>query len=133
MSDDERVVELAHVLNRLDDPANLIVSIGGIAGKGLRLAGIEFFLHQRKRVPSRELGAGILGLTVRLRGELGALRDHAEPLLVSKNLLAQLLPAHVELAFELVSPLWLRLMRRVGAAGHIIDCLLYTLTLPTKA
>ena len=44
--DDDRIVELAHVLDGLDDSANLIVSIGNIAGKGFRLAGVEFFLHQ---------------------------------------------------------------------------------------
>src|SRR5262249_42048072 len=65
--------------------------------------------------------ATIVSLTVRPRGELGSLRDDAEPLLVGKNLLAQLLPAHVELAFELVSPLRFGLVRRVSAAGHIID------------
>ena len=44
--DDQRIVELAHVLDRLDDPANLIVRIGNIAGIGFRLAGIEFLLDQ---------------------------------------------------------------------------------------
>ena len=111
--DDQRVVELAHVLDRLDDAANLIVGIGGVAGKVLRLAGIEFLLDQGKRVPLRQV--------IRPGGELGVRRDHAEPLLVGEDLLAQLFPAHVELAFELVAPLLLRLVRRVGAAGHVID------------
>jgi hypothetical protein len=43
--DDQCVVEFAHVLYRLDDSANLIVGIGGVAGKDLRLARIEFFVQ----------------------------------------------------------------------------------------
>src|SRR2546429_7137143 len=77
--DDERVTQLAHVLYRLDDAANLIVSVSSIAGKVFRLSGVELFLHQRERVPSRQLRAGILGLTVRPGSKLGSLRDHAEP------------------------------------------------------
>ena len=42
-------------------------------------------------------------------------------LLVGEDLLAQLLPTHVELALELVDPFLLRLMRRMGAAGHVVD------------
>ena len=42
--DDERVVEFAHVLDRLDNSANLVVGIGRIAGKVFRLAGIKFLL-----------------------------------------------------------------------------------------
>ena len=111
--DDQRVVELAHVLDRLDHAANLMVGVGRVAGKHFRLAGIEFLLQERKRVPLRQ--------RIRPRGELGVRRDHAEPLLVGEDLLAQLLPAHVELALELVDPLLRRLVRRVGAAGHVID------------
>src|SRR4029077_8676348 len=93
----ERVVQLAHILDRLDDATNLIVSIGSVAGKVFRLAGIKFFLHERERVPPRQFRTSILGLTIRPRSELGALRYHAEPLLVGKDLFAQLFPAHVEL------------------------------------
>ena len=53
--DDQRVVELAHVLDRLDDAADLMVGIGGVAGKDLRLARIEFLLHEGKRVPLRQV------------------------------------------------------------------------------
>ncbi len=44
--DDERVVELAHVFDRLYYPANLIVGIGCVAGKDLRLARVELFLQE---------------------------------------------------------------------------------------
>ena len=49
------------------------------------------------------------------------LRDHAEPFLVGEDHVAQLFIAHVELAFEFRDPLRLRLVRRVSAAGHIIN------------
>ena len=52
--DDQRVVELAHVLDGLDDAADLVVGIGGVAGEDLRLARIEFLLQQGKRVPLRQ-------------------------------------------------------------------------------
>src|SRR5262249_31712415 len=97
------------------------VSVSDIAGKIFRLAGVEFLLDQRERIPPRQFCAAVLTLTVRPRGELGTLWDDAEPLLVGKNLIAQLLPAHIELAFELVSPLRLWLVWRVSAPGHIIN------------
>jgi hypothetical protein len=40
---------------------------------------------------------------------------------LTKNLIAQIVPAHVELAIELLDPFWCRVMRRMGAAGlHIV-------------
>ena len=104
--DDQRVVELAHVLDRLDHAAYLVVGIGGIGGEYLGLARIEFFLEQRKRVPMRQLR--------RPRRELGIGRDHAQPLLVGEDLVAQFFPAHVELALEFLDPLLCRLMGRVS-------------------
>src|SRR2546430_10776769 len=68
--DDQRVVEFAHVLDRLDDSANLIVGIGGVTGKDFRLARVEFFVQQRKRVPLRQFG--------RQWRELGILWDYAK-------------------------------------------------------
>ncbi len=60
--DDQRVVELAHVLDCLDDAADLMVRVGGIAGKVLRLAGIELLLDEPKRIPLRQLRTAVLGL-----------------------------------------------------------------------
>ena len=62
---DERVVELAHVLDLLNYPANLMVGIGHIGCKDLSLAGIEFLLDQRERVPPGQFGPTKLGLSVR--------------------------------------------------------------------
>ena len=41
---DERVVQLAHVLNLLNHPADLMVGVGHIGRIDLSLAGIEFLL-----------------------------------------------------------------------------------------
>src|SRR6476659_1371330 len=49
--DNERVVELALILNFLNDPANLMVGIGGISSENLSLARVEFLLKQRERIP----------------------------------------------------------------------------------
>src|SRR5271166_2715640 len=119
--DNERVVELALILNFLNDPANLMVGIGDISSENLSLARVEFLLDQRERIPPRQLCAVILSLPVRPIGKLGARRDHAEPLLVRENLLAQLLIAHVKLTLELLDPFLRRLVRRMGASGHVIE------------
>src|SRR6187402_3219831 len=75
--DDQRVVELAHVLDRLDDAANLRVGISCVAGKDLRLAREEFLVGQGKRLPLRQLRWQ--------RGKLGAFRDYAQFFLVGEN------------------------------------------------
>jgi hypothetical protein len=111
--DDERVVELAHVLDGLDHAADLVVGIGGIGGKHFRLARIQFLAHERERIPFRKV--------CRPRSELRIRGDDTKPLLVGEDLLAQLLPAHVELALEFFDPLLLWLVRRVGAAGDVVE------------
>ena len=119
--DDERIVELALVLDFLDHPADFMVGVGGIGGEHLGLAGVKRLLDQRERIPSRQLGAAVVVLTIRPWGELRLRRDHAELLLVGENLLAQLFPAHVELAVELVDPFLRRLVGRMAAARHVIE------------
>ena len=54
-------------------------------------------------------------MSLRIRG------NDAQPLLVGEDLLAHGIPAHVELALELVDPLLLRLVRRVASAGHVVE------------
>ena len=53
--DDQRVVELAHILDRLDHAADLVVGIGGVGSEHLRLPGEEFLLVGRQRVPFRQI------------------------------------------------------------------------------
>ena len=66
--DDQRVVELALVLHFLNHPADLVIGIGGVGGKDLRLARVEFLLDQRERIPARQLGAAVLRLARPARG-----------------------------------------------------------------
>ena len=111
--DDQRVVEFAQILDFLDHAADLVVGIGRIGGEHLRLPGEEFFLVRRERVPFRQRVRP--GRKLRIRG------NDPQPLLVGEDLLAHGIPAHVELALELVDPLLRRLMRRVAPAGNVID------------
>ena len=111
--DDQRVVEFAHVLDLLDDTANFKIGICGVSGKDFRLARIEFLLDHGKRVPLRDAG--------RQWSKLGVLRNHAKSLLIGEDLFAQLFITHVELTFKLLDPFLLRLVRRVSAAGHVVD------------
>src|SRR6478672_5891159 len=67
------------------------------------------------------LCAAVFGLAVRPRRERRVCRDHAEPLLVGKDLLAQFVPTHVELALELIDPFRRGLMRCVAAAGNVVE------------
>src|SRR5262249_27599150 len=86
----ERVVAGTHVVDGLDDPADLVVAVLLVAGIDLHLAGVELLLVGRQPVPG---GEG------RVAGrEFGAGRDHAEFLLPGERLLAELVPALVELA-----------------------------------
>ena len=56
--DDQRVVELAHVLDRLDDAADLMVGIGGVAGEHLRLARVELLLDRARASPTSAESSG---------------------------------------------------------------------------
>ena len=111
--DDQRVVELAHVLDLLDDAADLVVGVGRVASEHLGLPGEQLLLVGRQRFPLRQV--------IRPGGELRVRGNHAQPLLVGEDLLAQGIPAHVELALELVDPLLRRLVRRVASTGNVVD------------
>ena len=91
-----------------DDLARAARDIGSSAWRAK-----SFFIIGAERLPFRELGAAIFGLSIRPGRKLCVRRDHAEPLLIGKNLLAEFVPAHVELALELPDPLWGGLVRSV--------------------
>ena len=114
--DDQRVVELAHVLDRLDHAADLVVGVGHVRGEDVDLPEEHLLLVGRERVP-------LLQQVVRPGRQLGVRRDHAELLLVGEDLLAQLVPALVEQVHvaDLLDPLRRRMMRRVRAAGDVVD------------
>ena len=88
--EEERVVELAHVLERLNQPADLVVGVLPEAGEGLHLA-----REQRFWSADSESQAGIsAGRAVSFVPG----RHDAELDLPRERLLAQLVPALIELA-----------------------------------
>ncbi len=111
--DDQRVVELAHVLDRLDHAADFVVGIGRVARVHLGLPGKQLLLVGRKRLPLRQ--------AIRPVGQLGVVGDHSQALLVGEDPVAQDIPAHIEFALELFHPLRLRLVRRVASSGNIVE------------
>ena len=110
--DDQRVVEVAHLLDLVEQPSDVPVGVLGEAREHLHLAGVELLLGVTERVPGRiQLGA--------LR-QLRVLRDDAELLLALEGLLAVRVPAAVELALVLVGPFLRDVVRRVAAAGRVV-------------
>ena len=111
--DDQGVVEFAHLLDRVEQAPDVPVGVLLEAGVDLHLPGVELLLLRGQRVPGRERG--------RPRGELGVARDHAEPLLPGEGLLTVGVPAVVEPAPVLIAPLGWHLVRRVAAAGGVVQ------------
>ena len=114
--DDQRVIQLAHVLDRLDYPTDLVVGVGKKGCIDVGLSDVELLLFVVERVPE-------LQKLVRPGRQLGVLRDHAELLLVGEDLVAQRVPALVEQVHvgDLLHPLRRRMVRRVGPAGDVIQ------------
>ena len=107
---DQRVVEHLQIRQRVDQPPEVMVGVLEEAGVDLHLAGEDRPHLLRRLVPGRDLG--------RTRGQLGIRGDHAELLLAREDLLAQRVPALVELALVLVGPLLGHVVRRVAGAGR---------------
>ena len=87
--DDERVVQLANILDGLDDTSDLVVIVSRIGGKDLHLFDVEFLL----------LGGAGVPVLDDIRGpgfEPSVGRDDSQALLVLADALAQLVPAVVE-------------------------------------
>ena len=110
--DHERVVELAHLLDRVQDAPDLVVAVRERGGVDLHHVGEDPLLVGVERVPGRQ--ALRAGRQLRVRG------DDAQLLLPLERLLAHLVPALVELALELRDPLLRRVMRRVGRARRVV-------------
>ena len=106
----ERVVELAQLVDRVDHAADVVVGVLGVAGVDLHLAGVVRLELVRDVVPGGE--------RVVAGRQLGVGGNHAERLLPGERLLAQLVPALVELALVLRRPLLGDVMRGVAAAGR---------------
>ena len=111
--DDERVVEVAHLVDRVEQATDVPVGVLGIAGEDLHLAGVQLLLRGAERVPGgEEVGA---------LGQFGIGRNDAELLLSLERLLAIDVPAVVELALVLVGPFLVHVVRRVAAPGRVVQ------------
>ena len=113
--DDQCVVELAHVFDCLDDAADLVVGVGNVRGKDIRLANKHLLLVGRKRIPALEQ-------IVRPGREFSVAWNDAQLLLVGEDLVAQRVPPLVEKMHgtDLLDPLGCGVMWRMRAAWHVI-------------
>ena len=113
--DDQRVVELAEVLDGLNDAADLVVRVRQVGTVDVGLLDEELLRIPAERIPLRQ--------SLRPGGQLGVGGHDPEPLLVGEDGLAQFVPAVVEqvLIADLLDPLRRRMMRRVCAARYVVD------------
>ena len=114
--EDDRVVELAGLLEVVDDPPDLVVGVLGEAGEDLGHPGEEPLLVVGERVPRAHVvqrAVGALGQRVDRR-EVGALGQHALLDHARQRPLAVGLVAVVELALVLVGPLGRSVVRARG-------------------
>ena len=109
---DERVVEVTHLLDRVEQAADVPVGVLGEAREDLHLARVQLLLGVVERVPGRK--------QLRPLSEYRVLRDDPELLLTLERLLAVRVPAAVELALVPVGPLPGHVVRRVAAAGGVV-------------
>ena len=110
---DQGVVELPELLDRVQHPTDVVVGVLGVPRVDLHLARVELLELVRHRVPRGERRVA--------RGELCVGRDHSQPLLASERLLPKLVPALVELPLVLVGPGLRDVVWRVAAAGRVVD------------
>ena len=110
--DDQRVVELAHLVDGVDDAAHLVVAMRERRRIDLHHMGEHLLLVGVERIPRLD--------AFRARGELRVLGDDAHRLLLGERHLALLVPALIELALEFLDPLLWRVMRRMRGARRVI-------------
>ena len=107
---DQRVVELADLLERVEDAAEVVVGMGDEAGVDLHHPGVEAPLVVGQRVPLRDIGIA--------RRQHGVRRQQAELLLAREYRLSVGVPAGVELALVAVGPLLRHVVGSVRRAGR---------------
>ena len=111
--EDERVVELAHLFERLKEAADFVVAVFAEGGVDLHLMGEEFFLVRVEGVPILDgLGLGC---------EFGAGGNDAELDLASERLFAEFVPALIELAFVFGDPLFGHVVRSMRCSRSEVD------------
>ena len=111
--DDDGVVELAELLDRIDQATDVVVGVLGESCVYLHLPGVERLELVGYVVPRGE--------RVVARRELGVGRDDPQLLLTREGLLAELVPPLVELPLVLLRPLLGDVMGRMTAPGGEVD------------
>src|SRR5262249_54371301 len=111
--DEDGVVRVGQLLHGIDDAAHFMVALRPIGGEYFHHAGVEPLLVGIERIPCRQSSRSL--------GKLCACRDDSEALLPLDRLLAILVPAHVELAPELVDPVLRGMVRGVRRARRDIE------------
>ena len=111
--DHDRVIELAHRLDRVQQPADVMVGVLRVARVHLHLAREHALAVLIQRIP------GGHRLVARREDRVG--RDHAELLLALERLLAKLVPALIEPPLVLLRPLLPDVMRRMAATGRVVQ------------
>ena len=109
----ERVVEDIELLQSVQNPAHVVVGVLHVARVNFHLPAQHRLERLRHLVPGRDF--------LVTRGQLAVRRDDAELLLSCECLLAQLVPALVELALVLVDPFLRDVVGRVCRAGCEVD------------
>ncbi len=110
---DQRVVEFAHVFDRLDDTTRFMIRHVEKGGEDLGLPRVELFLFVGKVGPILDV--------VRLFRELGVLGDDAQFFLLLKDPLADDVPAFIEIALLLVDIRFRHVMRRMHGTGSKVN------------
>ena len=104
--EDQRVIEYLQILQRIDQPSDVVVGVLEKRRIDLHLPGQDRLQLLRHLVPGRNFLGPL--------GELGIARDDPELLLPGEDLLAQLVPALIELALVLVDPFLRHVVRGVA-------------------
>ena len=94
--EDQRVFELAHVRDSVDEPPDLVVGVLGKAREDLHLACKELLFLRAQPVPVLDRR--------RLRGELRPWGHDAQPDLPDEGLFAEPVPTPVEIALVFGDP-----------------------------
>ena len=109
---DQRVVELADLLERVEHAAEVVVAVGDEARVDLHHPRVQPALVGGQRRPLRHVGVA--------RRQLGVGGQQPELLLAGEHGLAVGVPAAVELAGVAVGPFARGVVRRVRASGRVV-------------